>query len=57
LQAGQEFKIAFPGKENLSPHDAELKALQKENQKRLHSTLGYCSPVEYEQQYWSKQVA
>lgn len=27
------------------------------NQKRLHSTLGYCSPVEYEQQYWSKQVA
>jgi transposase InsO family protein len=27
------------------------------NKKRLHSTLDYCSPVEYEQQYWSKQVA
>jgi transposase len=33
LNANQNPKAAFPGKGNLSPHDAELKALQKENQK------------------------
>jgi len=27
------------------------------NKQRLHSTLGYCSPEEYEMQYWEKNVA
>ena len=33
LKANQNSKIAFPGKGNLSPYEAELKALQKENEK------------------------
>ena len=31
LKAEQNSKVAFPGKGNLSPADAELKTLQKEN--------------------------
>lgn len=27
------------------------------NKNRLHSTLGYCSPEEFEQQYWLRKVA
>jgi len=30
LKSNQNAKIAFPGKGNLSPHELELKALQKE---------------------------
>jgi len=33
LKANHQTKTAFPGKGNLSPHDAELKALQKENER------------------------
>jgi len=33
LKANQNAKVAFPGKGNLSPYEAELKALQKEVQK------------------------
>lgn len=32
LKANQDSKMAFPGKGKLSPHDAELKALKKENE-------------------------
>jgi transposase len=33
LKANGEVKVAFPGKGNLSPYEAELKALKKENEK------------------------
>jgi transposase InsO family protein len=26
------------------------------NRRRLHSSLGYCSPEEYEQQYYAEQT-